>query len=157
MIGSESSDGQEVAAATVDGPSLEHCGGAAPADGGTDSPVDDLFVDWVIEHCSTVEYVWSEKRPAWCPEWWKHPEAVERLFALWMARTQAYANNEDLAAASSWWVYHWDHHAPILFDTRTGPFRNCDAALGHLYEPDLAPFSIAPKRPPKRWRRGRQE
>lgn len=116
--------------------------------------LDDLFVDWVIEHCSMVEYVWSEKRPAWCPEWWKHPEAVERLFALWTARTQAYANDDDLAAVSSWWVYHWDHHAPILFDSRTGPFRHCDKALGHLHELDGKHMpAVEPERPPPGWRR----
>jgi hypothetical protein len=116
--------------------------------------LDGLFVDWVIEHCSIVEYVWSEKRPAWCPEWWKHPEAVERLFALWTARTQAYANDDDLAAVSSWWVYHWDHHAPILFDSRTGPFRNCDKALGHLHEVDGKHVpAVEAERPPPSWRR----
>ncbi|WP_414173027.1 DUF4913 domain-containing protein [Clavibacter tessellarius] len=116
--------------------------------------MDDLFVEWVVEHCASVEYVWTEKRPSWCPEWWKHPEAVERLFALWTARTQAYANDEDLAAASSWWVYHWDHHAPILFDSRTGPFRNCNKeARAPVRGRGRAHPLIDATRPPAGWAR----
>jgi len=157
MTDSEIPDNQEAAvddAGTVVGGTALEPAGAGGADVDADPTVDDLFVEWVVEHCASVEYVWTEKRPSWCPEWWKHPEAVERLFALWTARTQAYANDEDLAAASSWWVYHWDHHAPILFDSRTGPFRNCNKELGHLFEVagERTPL-IDATRPPAGWAR----
>jgi hypothetical protein len=157
VTGSENPENQEVAVddvgTVVDGPVQPTAAVGADDHGGGES-LDDLFVDWVIEHCSIVEYVWSEKRAAWCPEWWKHPEAVERLFALWTARTQAYANDEDLAAVSSWWAYHWDHHAPILFDTRTGPFRNCDKALGHLHDDGGTRTPVVEAvRPPIGWAR----
>jgi hypothetical protein len=118
------------------------------------SSMDALFVDWVLEHFALVEYVGTEKRAPWCPEWWKHPEAVERLWVLWLARTQAYANDDDLSAASSWWAYHWDHHAPILLDARLGPFRHCDRTLGHLHEQDANNTVVVEvERPPSNWRR----
>lgn len=127
---------------------------ATPPESSGTPQLDDLFVDWVIEHCSIVEYVWSEKRAAWCPEWWKHPEAVERLWVLWLARTQAYANDDDLGAASSWWLQHWDRHAPILFDARLGPFRHCDRQLGHRHEQDGDETPpVAAERPPLGWQR----
>lgn len=118
------------------------------------SSMDALFMDWVVGHFAIVEYVGTEKRAPWCPEWWKHPEVVERLWVLWLARTQAYANDDDLSAASSWWAYHWDHHAPILFDARLGPFRHCDRTLGHLHEQDREEaVTVEVTRPPASWQR----
>lgn len=86
------------------------------------------FLDWFHRHLLTLEPVNND----WCPQWWKHPEAVARLFALWLAWEEATGKNAHLSDRSSWWVYHWGHHGPILLDRKNGPFRDCDMQRGHL-------------------------
>ena len=124
------------------------------ADTGGDVDVHELFLDWVTEHFATVEYVHTDKRAPWCPEWWKHPEVVARLWALWQARVQADQDAaEHLNADSDWWLSHWDRHAAILFDSKTGPFRKCDRQLGHLHESDgRSTQAVQVERPPADWR-----
>ena len=115
-----------------------------------------LFLAWVEEHLAVVEYTHSEKNTAaWCPEWWKHPEAVERLWASFEAREQAKINSAERAdALSDWWLTHWDRHAAILFDANAGPFRKCDRNLGHLHDSDgSAPQRVPYYPPPAEWRR----
>jgi hypothetical protein len=114
------------------------------------------FLAWVEEHLSVVEYTHSDKSTAaWCPEWWKHPEAVERLWASFEAREQA---RQDAAAhmdaLSDWWLMHWDRHAAILFDAKAGPFRKCDRTLGHLHDTSGRVDQRLPWiAPPAGWRR----
>lgn len=114
----------------------------------------EMFLDWVLEHFATIEYVHTDKRAPWCPEWWKHPEVVARLWALWQARLQADQDAADhLNADSDWWLSHWDRHAAILFDSKTGPFRKCDRQLGHLHESGgQSTPAVAIERPPADWR-----
>jgi hypothetical protein len=118
--------------------------------------VREAFLTWVGEHFAVVEYVHTDKRAPWCPEWWRHPEVVARLWALWQARLQA---DEDsgvrLDAVSEWWLGHWDRHAAVLFDPRTGPFRKCDRTLGHLHETNgTASAAVDVRQPPSEWRLG---
>jgi hypothetical protein len=114
------------------------------------------FLEWVEEHLSVVEYTHSDKSTAaWCPEWWKHPEAVERLWACFEAREQA---RQDAAAhmdaLSDWWLTHWDRHAAILLDAKAGPFRRCDRNLGHLHDSNGVEDQRVPYyAPPEDWRR----
>ena len=114
------------------------------------------FLAWVEEHLSVVEYTHSDKSTAaWCPKWWKHPEAVERLWACFEAREHA---RQDAAAhmdaLSDWWLTHWDRHAAILFDAKAGPFRKCDRNLGHLHESNgIAEQRVPYGAPPEDWRR----
>lgn len=90
------------------------------------------FLEWLTEHLAATEVVRSKPTP-WCNQWWRHPEAVARLVALWKARLQADANMaENLEASSLWWLNHWDRHAAIIFDKTYGPFRDCDPHTGHL-------------------------
>jgi hypothetical protein len=113
-----------------------------------------LFLEWVEEHLAVVEYTHSDKSTAvWCPEWWKHPEAVERLWAAFEARQQAKIDAAERAdALSDWWLTHWDRHAAILFDGKAGPFRNCDRNLGHLHDSDgSAPQRVPYYPPPADW------
>lgn len=121
---------------------------------GDQADVDEMFLDWVLEHFATIEYVHTDKRAPWCPEWWKHPEVVARLWALWQARLQADQDAaEHLNAESDWWLAHWDRHAAILFDPKTGPFRKCDRTLGHLHESaGNASPAVEVTRPPAGWR-----
>lgn len=72
-------------------------------------------------------YVESPEREdsTWCRQWREHPEAVWRLSALYTAFVAALVD----ADLSSWWVNHFDRHAPMLFGRR-GIFEAC-ASNGH--------------------------
>jgi len=107
------------------------------------------FLQWVSEQIGSVEAYQQPigQKPAWCPEWWKHPEVVQRLYVAWKAYQQAVERmSEDKGAKSAWWVQHWDHHARVLFDKQQGPFRACNAA-GHLADNDGKPLPIVVELP----------
>jgi hypothetical protein len=59
----------------------------------------------------------------WCPQWWEHPEALERLRALWEAWEAARAEGGN--AMSYWWTVHFDAHWGVLTDSARGPFAAC--------------------------------
>jgi hypothetical protein len=59
----------------------------------------------------------------WCPRWWDHPEAVERLEALWEAWELGRIGGGTWKSA--WWVTHADRHLPRLCHPDTGPFGHC--------------------------------
>ena len=40
------------------------------------------LVDWVEHLVATLESVDKSVGMSWCPQWWNHPEAVERFRAL---------------------------------------------------------------------------
>lgn len=103
------------------------------------------FVMWVEVMIHDLESVPDENQ-YWCSEWWRHPEAVSRLSALY----EAYGEAEAEHTLSSWWTQHWDSHARILF-TAGGPFKNCQRSHRFLersetYEPRLKTIS-----PPSEW------
>lgn len=71
----------------------------------------------------------------WCPEWWNHPEAVQRVWLLWLTyETAAAAGSE---ALSRWMLTHAHQHMQQLWSP-TGPFRYCSARHGH--KPLLGPL-----------------
>lgn len=114
----------------------------------SESEVRAAFLGWLQEHLQTLEPVDN----AWCPQWWEHPEAVARLFALWLAWEAATAEGADLSDRSSWWVYHWGHHGTILLDRKTGPFRDCDPQRGHLERATREHVRMQMAFPPASWR-----
>jgi hypothetical protein len=65
---------------------------------------------------------------SWCPEWWRHPEALRRLQALWDAYEASRMNGP--TGLSIWFRDHADHHMPILLSPR-GPFKFCGVRHGH--------------------------
>ena len=65
---------------------------------------------------------------AWCPEWWRHPEAVVRLSALWRGFEERRAEPGD--SMSAWMRDHLDHHMPVLTDP-AGPLKGCSDERGH--------------------------
>lgn len=65
---------------------------------------------------------------AWCPEWWRHTEAVARLEALWQS-WELYRLNGELGL-SLWFLDHADSHMDMLFDPK-GPFAGCSMHNGH--------------------------
>ncbi|MEV0773646.1 DUF4913 domain-containing protein [Nocardia salmonicida] len=56
-----------------------------------------------------------------CKEWYRHPLVCLRLTALWREWEEANRKKE----MSSWWVYHYDAHARVLFDSERGPMYRC--------------------------------
>jgi hypothetical protein len=64
---------------------------------------------------------------AWCPEWYKHPEALIRMEAIW--RAWEHLRLEPALGISTWWLNHADPHMRTLMDTE-GPFKKC-AYDGH--------------------------
>ncbi|GGJ26140.1 DUF4913 domain-containing protein [Streptomyces brasiliensis] len=72
----------------------------------------------------------------WCPEWYRHAEALARLDAVWRA-WEALRWDPGLGM-SNWWLHHADPHVRALTDPVTGPFARCVA--GHQ---DHEPLPIA--------------
>jgi hypothetical protein len=79
----------------------------------------------------------------WCPQWWDHPEAVQRLEALWRAWEILRLNGG--TGMSTWWVDHADHHLALLCNPDIGPFGHCHTTHGR----DVAPLRTT--EPPDDW------
>lgn len=82
---------------------------------------------WVREH-----FVHMYIRPGpgvyrWCPQWWRHAEAISRLESLWRMWEVARLNPIGM---SGWYRDHLDHHLPILMSS-TGPFAQCNLEQHH--------------------------
>ncbi|MGV9196755.1 DUF4913 domain-containing protein [Arcanobacterium canis] len=78
-----------------------------------------------------VEYylVYMYRRPmvpsriAWCPQWWKHIEALTRLEALW--RSWEYMRQENaMTGLARWWIELADPTMRALMDP-DGTFKGC--------------------------------
>lgn len=69
----------------------------------------------------------------WCPEWWRHAEAISRLEALW--RAWEHLRLDPALGMSVWLRDHLDHHMAVLLDA-DGPFKGC--------KPDRHAERIAP-------------
>ncbi|MDX2937170.1 DUF4913 domain-containing protein [Streptomyces ipomoeae] len=63
----------------------------------------------------------------WCPEWYRHAEALSRLDSVWRA-WEALRWDPGLGM-STWWAHHLDPNMRALMDPVTGPFVHC--AEGH--------------------------
>jgi Domain of unknown function (DUF4913) len=59
----------------------------------------------------------------WCPQWWRHAEAVARLESMW--RAWEHLRQDAATGLSVWFRDHADHHMPVLLDS-DGPFKGCD-------------------------------
>jgi hypothetical protein len=72
----------------------------------------------------------------WSAEWWRHPEAVLRLEALW--RSWEHLRLDPATGLSVWLRDHADHHLSILFSDY-GPFGKSQDSTDHgdplPYEP----------------------
>ncbi|MFC8041794.1 DUF4913 domain-containing protein [Paenarthrobacter sp. NPDC057355] len=69
----------------------------------------------------------------WCPEWWRHAEAIIRFEALW--RAWEHLRLDGKTGMSVFMKDHLDHHLPILLDGK-GPFDGCSLTGGHAKAPD---------------------
>jgi Domain of unknown function (DUF4913) len=79
----------------------------------------------------------------WCPQWWDHPEAVQRLEALW--RAWEFLRLEPGTGMSTWWVDHADAHLALLCNPDIGPFGHCHTTHGR----DVA--TLRATEPPDDW------
>lgn len=69
----------------------------------------------------------------WCPEWWRHAEAIIRFEALW--RAWEHLRLDGKTGMSVFMKDHLDHHLPILLDGK-GTFDGCTLERGHATAPD---------------------
>lgn len=101
----------------------------------------DEFIREYLRHMYARPVGAGNARWRWAADWWRYPEAIARIEALWRAWENL---RRDAASGSSrWWVEHADHHMPILLSP-DGPFaRSKDSnELG-----DPLPYA----RPPDGW------
>lgn len=64
-------------------------------------------------------------RLPWCPRWWEHAEAYERLTYLWQSWEAAVVTAAtDQSAMATWLRDQFDHHRAVL-QSRDGPFADC--------------------------------
>ena len=79
----------------------------------------------------------------WCPQWWDHPEAVQRIEALW--RAWEVLRLDGGTGMSTWWVDHADPQLALLFNPDIGPFGHCHTTHGR----DITPLRTTD--PPDDW------
>jgi len=61
--------------------------------------------------------------PAWCEQWWLHPEAEIRIDAMWRTWELARIHPNPITM-STWLLQHFDTHIAALSDSE-GPFTQC--------------------------------
>jgi len=61
----------------------------------------------------------------WCASWWRHPEVVSRLTAMWHAWEEL--RHDSGTGMSVWWRDHFDPHWAVL-TSETGPMSRCTTA-----------------------------
>jgi hypothetical protein len=95
---------------------------------------------WVAGYLADV--IRRPERPnrVWCPQWWQHDEAIDRLEALW--RAWEHLRLDGTTGMSIWWRDHADHHLDKLCDS-DGPFSRC--RKGHVGEHDPLPVEDVPE------------
>jgi len=116
------------------------------ADGGGEQPPDPLYAsaeDWVNGH-----FLQMYRRPIggeyrWCPQWWRHAEAITRLTALWQSWEAM--RLQPGTGMITWLRDCLDHQLPVLLG-RSGPFAQC-SPQEHV-EPRLA---VSEPPPPGWW------
>lgn len=78
----------------------------------------------------------------WCPWWWKHPEGIVRLQAIW--RAWEHLRQDAALGGSVFLLEHADPHMTVLFDPN-GPFKGCTPERGH--DPRSHPLPVVPADP----------
>jgi hypothetical protein len=98
----------------------------------------DLFMDWFVQ---IYRRATQGHNRVWCPEWWRHPEAIARLEALW--RAFEHLRLDPALGMSVWWRDHVDPHLGVLTDP-DGPLKGCSVEKGHAARPVEPMGHIAP-------------
>ena len=79
----------------------------------------------------------------WCPQWWKHAEAISRLEALW--RAWEFLRLDGTTGMSVWWRDHADHHMAVLLDPQNGPFGPVDGEHDRNRHGEPLPYTAPPE------------
>jgi len=83
-------------------------------------PTVEMFVNgYLLEHYRRAV---SSTSSTWCPEWWRHAEAIIRLEALW--RSWEHLRLDAALGMSVWLREHADHHMTVLLSSN-GPLKGC--------------------------------
>ncbi len=104
-------------------------------------PTVDAFVEDHLVHLYRRDVTTGRHR-TWCPQWWRHAEAIARLEALW--RAWEHLRLDPALGMSIWFRDHADHHMTVLLDP-DGPFKGCSLDKGHSQR--LHPLSV--RQPPE--------
>ena len=99
---------------------------------------------WVRDYLAPIIARPQTHSVAWCPEWWRHAEAIARLEALW--RAWEYLRLDGTTGPSVWWRDHLEPHLTVLCDVERSPFADCHN--GH--KDTLEPLPVEPA-PPGWW------
>lgn len=59
----------------------------------------------------------------WCPSWFRHPQALSRLDAVW--RAWEHLRQDPALGMSNWWTHYADPNMRALMDPVDGPFARC--------------------------------
>ncbi len=105
-------------------------------DDSTPDAMYDSVESFVTDHLALLIQRHLEGAVTWCPQWQEHPEAVDRLTALWEAWEALHVQGG--TARSTWWLDHADPHLAVLMDADRGPFVYCSPTRGHAagrYQP----------------------
>jgi Domain of unknown function (DUF4913) len=111
----------------------------------------DVSAEPKLVYASVAEFVEKQLVPmyrrsldggqrAWCPEWWRHAEALVRMEALWLS--WEHLRLDPALGMSVWLRDHLDHHMAVLLDAE-GPFKRCSPDKGHRVL-DLLPLEPPP-------------
>jgi hypothetical protein len=95
------------------------------------------FADWFL---NAYRRSLHGHQRAWCPQWWRHPEVIMRLEALW--RSFEHLRLDAALGASVWWRDHVDPHMAAILDP-DGPLKGCNLTDGHSTRP-TAPLPHTP-------------
>lgn len=98
---------------------LDWAGAPGPDDGKPTRIYPDLE-SWVRELAQVVRRRLGGHL-TWCPEWYRHDEAILRLMAMWQEWEIAVSEKR----MSNWWLNHCDPHLEVLMSRDNGPFMAC--------------------------------
>lgn len=76
----------------------------------------------------------------WCPQWWRHAEALVRLDSVW--RAWEHLRLDPATGMSNWMLHHADPHMRVLMDPVAGPFAQCKNGVHE--DPQPLPHHASP-------------
>lgn len=113
------------------------------ADRPVNEPMYPSLPRWVADWLAPTLRRPDRQEQAWCPQWWRHAEAICRLEALW--RSWERLRLDGTVGMSVWWRDHADYHLRQLCDGREGPFAKCRGA----HKGESPPLPV--EEPPPGW------
>ncbi len=105
---------------------LQHPPSPAAGDEQAFLPCFGSLEEWVADVFAATYARRSTPTFRWCAQWWRHPEAIARLEALW--RSWEALRTDPLLGIASWHASHLDQQLPILSD----PTRHFDPEQPYL-------------------------